>query len=104
MRIKVLRNTGKEYHPAKFFENTVVDTDDSMAELLIKRGLAEPTDEELTAEPSSQTIRGVPKQPVKAVPADGSVEKATQDPEDYKAKAKHESPAKKPFNQNPSQP
>lgn len=85
MRIKLLRNLGREYPPYRLDE--VVDADDKLAQHLVARGLAE-------------VVKGVPKQPairgVPPKPAEGTVEKATADLEDYRKRPRRETKTDNP--------
>lgn len=77
MKIRILRNLGLGM--PSLAEGQETDVDEELAELLIKRNLAEPL-----------SLKAVPKPTLKGVsePPEGSVEKATRDVQEYAAKAK----------------
>jgi hypothetical protein len=74
MRIRMLRNLGREFPPFRVGEEH--DVDDQLGEALCNRSLAE-------------RIQAVPPAPIKGVPPEpGSVEKATEDLVSRKERAK----------------
>ena len=84
MRIKVLRNLGRDLPPYK--ENQVVDVSDAEGERLIKLSLAEQTDEAI----SPGEIHAVPAKP--AIARAAAVEKTAEDTSRRTATAKAATP------------
>lgn len=67
MRVRVLRNLGREW-PQAYAENQVVEVEESLAEKLVQAGLAEPVAEPAPGQPDEQMETGRPARKGKGAP------------------------------------